>query len=112
MKLGFYWLFKIERKLVIQNGDLQWLNRSQNFDFKIAISFLFLSDLDRVCGRMHGLKRYIRSAFWQRQFYLGRRHFSTFLGCDVTQKRKHRIDSCMLFIHLCFHFIDSSVENN
>ena len=28
-------------KLNIQNGDHHWLNRSQNFDFQIALIFLF-----------------------------------------------------------------------
>ena len=39
----FYWLFKIYRKLNIQNDGLHWLIRSQNFDFffQIAITFQF-----------------------------------------------------------------------
>ena len=54
---GFYWLFNIYRKLInIQNGGLQWLNRSQNFDFQIALSY-FISDFDQVCGRLDCLIR-------------------------------------------------------
>ena len=33
------------------------LIRSQNFDFQIALTFLFISDFDRVCGGLHGLIR-------------------------------------------------------
>ena len=41
MKMEIYWLFKINRKLNIQNGGLHWLNRCQNFDFQIVLPFLF-----------------------------------------------------------------------
>ena len=33
--------FKIYRQFNIQNGGLHGLNRSQNFDFQIALTFLF-----------------------------------------------------------------------
>ena len=40
---GFYWLFKIYRKLInIQNGGLHWLNRNHNFDFQIALIFYLI----------------------------------------------------------------------
>ena len=37
---------------VLQNSSLHWLNRSQNFDYRIALTFLFYI---QTCGRWHGL---------------------------------------------------------
>ena len=44
LNLEFYWLFKNKFTgswIDIQNGDHHWLIRSQNFDFRISITFLF-----------------------------------------------------------------------
>ena len=53
--------FTAAMKLVIlfgfQNGGLNGPNRSQSFDFQIAIIFLFLLDFDQVYGRLQNLMR-------------------------------------------------------
>ena len=45
----FYWLFKIYRKFIkYSKGDIHWLKRSQTFDFRIAMTFLYYAQY--LCG--------------------------------------------------------------
>ena len=35
--------------------NLHWLNRCQNFEFQIALTFFLIYDFSWVCGRLRGL---------------------------------------------------------